>query len=186
MNECSYQICSFSIKLDLNAWSLIHQILINTPSQNIAQSLPYQPRCESSEIPNRSIIFIDLIDSLQNTLVVLSDIFIIMLEEYSCSDDIQRMCNGTTQEVRSNWSQSWNHSNIKSSLFMMFVLRIKLEESIIELLAVLINRKEYPREGNISQKRHFQSSEEPTQSFLSIDLGRRIKEIIILLKSQDF
>ena len=63
----------------------VHQVLEDTPSYNVTQTLPYYARSDSSEIAYKTVVLINLNDCFRNALIMLSLVFIESLEENSCS-----------------------------------------------------------------------------------------------------
>lgn len=79
--------------------SLIYQVLEDTPGYYISQAFPHYARGDSSEVPNKPVMLINLEDSLGYALVMLCLVFVVPLEEHSRADDVKWVSDQTAAEV---------------------------------------------------------------------------------------
>jgi hypothetical protein len=72
----------------VHAGPLVNQVFIYAPCQDISQAFAHNTGRETPEVAYDAVVFVYLQDGLPQTLIVLSLIFIIVLEEDTRSYDI--------------------------------------------------------------------------------------------------
>ena len=141
--EYRYLIMSLeSIKFELDAAPFVNQVFIDTPSQDVSNAFPYYSRCDPSEVAYEPIILVYSIDCRKQPFVVLSDVFIIELEEDSGPDDVEGVGDYAAEEVGGERGQGGYQRQLEHSLLVLLQVRVNLQHSLVKKLAVLIDGEE--------------------------------------------
>lgn len=77
--------------INVDSGPFVDQVLIYAPCEYISETFAHYSGCETAKVADKTVMFVDLEQCRPNALVVLGLIFIVKLEEHSCTDDIQRV-----------------------------------------------------------------------------------------------
>lgn len=166
---------------------LIYKVLIGSPHNDAAQALSENSRKKSDKKARYAFLSIYFCDAMGNSLIMLVCVLIVELKESACSNEVQRMCDCTRNNVRHHGRNRRDYSDHpKSICFRCITVHIVLVyfEQLSSKEAV--DGIETSWKWHVSYHADLQSSEETTETLDALYLFTSVHYAIIFVKSDDF
>ena len=125
----------------IHSGPLVHQVLVYAPGENVSEAFAHDTGSEPSEVAYCAVVLVYFEDSLPYALVVLGLIFIIVLEEYACSYDVEGVRDHATHEIGGDTGQRGDQRCVHHALLVRVSYLVQQQQRV-ELLAELVDREE--------------------------------------------